>query len=290
MAQVGAEKFTLADFNRDFRIAAARVINAQGMPFDDSLLAMFADARPDFLKTFVRQRATYQLARSSVKLDTAAVDADLAKAKEGFANDEEFKKALTQTGFSSIEDFRTYLERQNVTNAYLASIQKKFTFSDTLVSGFYNLHKADFTSEASSCVKHILVASKAEADAIVKDLGAGGDFAKIATAKSQDPGSASEGGELGCIAPGETVTNFDKASFSAPLNQPQVVQTEYGWHVLIVTKRTDAGLRPLADVAPLIREQLTREAAQKYLDSQIARLNVQTFPDVVKVAPAPATK
>lgn len=290
MAQVGTEKFTLADFNRDFRIAAARVINAQGMPFDDSLLAMFADARPDFLKTFVRQRATYQLARSSVKLDTAAVDADLAKAKEGFANDEEFKKALTQTGFSSIEDFRAYLERQNVTNAYLASIQKKFTFSDTLVSGFYNLHKADFTSEASSCVKHILVASKAEADAIVKDLGAGGDFAKIATAKSQDPGSASEGGELGCIAPGETVTNFDKASFSAPLNQPQVVQTEYGWHVLIVTKRTDAGLRPLADVAPLIREQLTREAAQKYLDSQIARLNVQTFPDVVKVAPAPATK
>ncbi len=291
VAQVGNEKFTLDEFNRDFRIAVARAVNAQGMPFDDSMLAMFADARAEYLKTFARQRALYQLARASVKPDSAAVDAQLTKARQNFASDQEFTAALTQTGYISLADFRTSLERQTVTDAYLASIQKRFSFGDALVAGYYNLHKATFTSEASACVKHILVATRPEADAIVKDLNAGGDFARIATAKSQDFGSAKDGGDLGCIAPGDTVATFDKASFSGPIGQPQVVQSEYGWHVLVVTKRTAAGLRPLAEVAPLIRDQLSREAAQKYLDTQIARVNVQTFPDAVKVTvPAPATK
>ena len=68
------------------------------------------------------------------------------------------------------------------------------------------------------------------------------DFAALAKDKSQDPGSAAEGGDLGCISPGETVEPFDRTSFAAPLNQPQLVQSEYGWHVLVTTRRTDAGV------------------------------------------------
>lgn len=283
VARVGSQTFTLADFDRAFRVAVAGVVNAQGLPLSDELLTEFAPGRADYLKQFVREQALYQLARPSVKPDAAAVDAQLAQARAGFASDDEFQQALNQTGYASAEDLRASLERQAVVVPYLQSVQKRFNFGDAVVAGYYNLHRDVFTRDAEACVKHILVASEAEAKTVVTDLGAGKDFAEVAREKSQDPGSAAEGGDLGCIAPGDTVAAFDKASFSGPLNQPQVVQTEYGWHVLTVSRRSAAGLLPLTEAAPLIREQLSREAAQKYLDAQIARVKVETFPDVVRV-------
>ena len=56
VGKVGTQTYTLADFDKAFRIAAARVVNAQGIPFEDSYLAEFAEARPDFLKQFLRDR------------------------------------------------------------------------------------------------------------------------------------------------------------------------------------------------------------------------------------------
>ncbi|WP_291426594.1 peptidylprolyl isomerase [Deinococcus sp.] len=287
VAQVGAEKVALGEFNRDFRIAAARIVNQQGIPFDEAVLKEFAVARPDFLKQYARQRGLYQLARASVKPDQAAVNDQVAKARADFKTNAEFTKALVATGYNTPEVLRGAAEQQNVINTYLGNVQKKFKVSDTSVGSYYALHKSAFTAPAQACVKHILVPTKAEADSVVKSLSSGGNFATLAQAKSQDPGSAAKGGDLGCLSAGQTVPAFDKASFSGPVGKTQVVQSEYGWHVLVVTRRTPAGIKPLKDVSEQIRDQLSRDAAQKYLDSQIARLNIKTFPELVAVA-APA--
>lgn len=230
----------------------------------------------------------YQLARRDTKVTPAQIDEQFASARKGFSSDAEFAEALQATGYGNEADLRADLERQAVVSAYLEGIKNRLRFGDAVVNSFYNLNKQSFNRPAQACVRHILVKTQAEAQTVLKDLQAGGDFAKIAQEKSQDPGSAAEGGDLGCIAPGDTVEAFDKAAFGGPVNQPQIAQTEYGWHVLLVTKRNQAGLAPLAEVAPTIREQLARDAAQKYLDAQIARLNIQTTPSVV-AAPAPAS-
>ncbi|EYB68520.1 PpiC-type peptidyl-prolyl cis-trans isomerase [Deinococcus phoenicis] len=276
VAQVGSEKFTLADYDRAFRIAVARVLNSQGVPYTPEMLAEFAEARPDYLTQFARDRAVYQLARRNTQVTPAQIDAQVAAARKGFASDAEFAEALQGTGFANEAELRADLERQAVVQAYLDSIKARLTFGDAVVNSFYNLNRASFNRPAQACVKHILVKSQAEGQAVLQAVKGGADFAQLAREKSQDPGSAAQGGDLGCISPGDTVDAFDRAAFSGPVNQPQLVQTEYGWHVLDVTKRTPAGLAPLAEVAPLIREQLARDAAQKYLDTQIARLNIQT--------------
>lgn len=288
VAVVGSERFTLADYEKAFRVAVARVLNSQGVPFTPDILSEFAEARGEFLRQYARDRAVYQLARRDTKVTPAQIDEQVASAREGFKTDAEFTEALAATGYGSEAELRADLERQTVVSAYLDGIKNRLRFGDALVGSFYNLNKQAFNRPAQACVSHILVKTQAEAQTVLKDLQAGGDFAKIAREKSQDPGSASEGGDLGCIAPGDTVEAFDKAAFSGPLNQPQIAQTEYGWHVLLVTKRNGAGLAPLAEVAPTIREQLARDAAQKYLDAQIARLSIQTTPALV-AAPAPAT-
>lgn len=287
VAQVGNETYTLADFDRAFRQAVARVLNAQGVPYTPDLLAEFAEARPDFLTQFARDRAVYQLARRTTQVKPADIDAQVAEARKGFSSDADFQQALQASGYENEAEFRADLERQAVVQAYLDSIKSRLTFGDALVQSFYNLNRAAFNRPAQACVKHILVKTQAEAQGVLRDLQGGADFAQLAQQKSQDPGSAADGGDLGCLSPGETVAAFDKVAFSAPLNQPQVVQTEYGWHVLVVTKRSEAGVPPLSEVAPLIREQLARDAAQKYLDAQIARLNITTNKAAVMV---PASK
>jgi peptidyl-prolyl cis-trans isomerase C len=286
VGRVGKETLTLGDFDRAFRLAAARVVNAQGVPFEEAYLSEFASARPEFLKQFLRDRAVYQLARVNNRPDAAALDQQLVDARSDFESDADFTEALNATGYADAADLRRELERQSVVGAYLQGIQKRFTFGDALVAGYYNLNRADFAQDAQACVKHILVPAQADAQAITRELAGGADFAKIAADRSQDPGSAAQGGDLGCFGPGEMVETFDRASFSGPVGAVQTVQSQFGWHVLTVTKRTEAGTLPLADAAPLIRDQLGKDAAQKYLDAQIARLGTEAFPAAVTVAPA----
>ncbi|MDL2344749.1 peptidylprolyl isomerase [Deinococcus sp. MIMF12] len=286
VARVGTETVTLGEYERAFRLAVARVLNSQGIPYSEEALGQFAGARTEFLTQYARDRAVYQLARRGTAVTAAQVDAQLVETQKGFGSDADFGEALAANGFANAAELRADIERELVVDAYLEGIKSRLRFGDALVASFYQLNRSAFAQPAQACVRHILVATQAEGQTILRDLTAGGDFAAIAREKSQDPGSAAEGGDLGCISPGETVEPFDRTSFAAPLNQPQLVQSEYGWHVLVVTRRTQAGVAPLTEVAPVIREQLARDAAQKYLDSQLARVTISTVPAAL---PAPAS-
>lgn len=286
---MGTQTVTLAQFESYFRQLAARTVNAQGIPLSEDVLASFAQYRPQLLEQFARQQAVLQLARTSgFKPDPAQTDKDYAEARSGFATDAEFQDALSASGFTDPAAFRTSLEDGASYSAYLSSLKGKFKFGDAVIAGYYQLNKAKFTQDAQACAKHILVATQPEAQDIVKKLGSGAVFADLAKV-SKDPGSAAQGGDLGCLGMGETVPPFDKAAFTGPLNTPQIVQTEFGWHVIVVSRRNAAGVQPLADVQAKIRDQLGSESAQKYVDAQVARIKVTTLPAAVAVTPAAPT-
>ncbi|GGR00683.1 peptidylprolyl isomerase [Deinococcus ruber] len=290
VATVGSETLTLGQFDEYFRQLVGRTVNAQGVPLTDDVLPSFNQYRPQILTQFARQQAVLQLARTAgFKPDQAQLDKDLAEAKSGFTDDTEFQDALKSSGFGSLDTFSASLSDGAVYSAYLDSLKGKFKFGDAVVASFYQTNKAAFTHAAQSCAKHILVPTQAEAQDIVKKLSGGAAFADLAKAQSKDPGSAAQGGDLGCLNAGETVAAFDKAAFTGPVATPQIVQTEFGWHVLVVNSRTAAGVTPLTEVAPKIRDQLAGDAAQKYVNSQIAKIKIATMPEVVTVKADPAS-
>lgn len=294
IAVVGGKTYTVADFDRSFRYAVARSMNAQGMPFSEDMMEQFAEARADYLKQYTRNLALYQLAQRSTKVTAADVDAEIAKVRSGFKTDAEFTDALGMSGFGSVEEFRADREFQMIISSYLRGLEERFKFGDAVVNNAYKANIAAFKRPTQACVKHILVKTEEAGKDLMNKLQAGGDFAALAKELSQDPGSAQRGGDLGCIQPGQTVPTFDKASFSGPLNQTQLVQSDYGWHVIVVGKRTEAGTAPLTEVAPMIRQQLARDAAQKYLEAQLSKVKVESHPEILpKVtppAPAPTQK
>jgi peptidyl-prolyl cis-trans isomerase D len=112
-----------------------------------------------------------------------------------------------------------------------------------LTSEGYILYKVDKsigTKETVAKASHILVKEKTEADAVYKELRAGADFAELAKAKSQDPGSGQRGGDLGWFGKGQMVPEFEKAAFKGRVGRIQrPVKSQFGWHIILVKDRTN---------------------------------------------------
>ena len=92
---------------------------------------------------------------------------------------------------------------------------------------------------ASANARHLLVATEEQCNDIKKQIEEGADFAAMAQQYSSCPSKA-QGGDLGSFGPGQMVPEFDKVVFSAPINTVQgPVKTQFGYHLLEVTNRTD---------------------------------------------------
>jgi hypothetical protein len=135
--------------------------------------------------------------------------------------------------------------------------------------------------------RHILVETREEADEIVALLADGGDFATLATERSQDPGSGAQGGDLGPQQRGTFVPPFDDAVWSAALDTVlDPVESEFGFHVIEVTGEdaTDA-----ADLGPQERRALVGAELEEVLSGAFAAADVTVDPTIGTWDPATGT-
>jgi len=92
---------------------------------------------------------------------------------------------------------------------------------------------------SKATARHILVDTEEQCQTLKDELAAGADFAELAKQHSSCP-SGDKGGDLGEFSPGMMVREFDEVAFSADLNAVQgPVKTQFGFHLLEVTSRTD---------------------------------------------------
>jgi peptidyl-prolyl cis-trans isomerase C len=92
---------------------------------------------------------------------------------------------------------------------------------------------------AKATARHILVDTEDQCAALKKEIEEGADFAELAREHSSCP-SGRQGGDLGEFGPGMMVREFDEVVFSADVNTVQgPVKTQFGYHLLEVTSRSD---------------------------------------------------
>ncbi len=91
----------------------------------------------------------------------------------------------------------------------------------------------------TATARHILVDTEEECLDLKQQIEDGTDFAEIAGQHSKCP-SGRNGGDLGSFGPGQMVKEFDEAVFNGEINQViGPVKTQFGYHLLEVTSRTD---------------------------------------------------
>jgi peptidyl-prolyl cis-trans isomerase C len=150
--------------------------------------------------------------------------------------------------------------------------------TDDAVRARYDRDIAGKPGEPEVHARHILVASEAEANAVIADLKKGGDFAAIAKEKSSDPGGA-QGGDLGWFKQGDMLPEFSAAAFALAPGQisTQPVHTRYGWHVIQVEERRVAPPPSYEEARDALRNTMIQEAARKLVADARAGVKVETF-------------
>jgi len=199
--------------------------------------------------------------------------------------EEAFGAALQQAGLTEAE-----LRQQLREQLPVQEVQERVTGgagpSQEEVERFYEENKAaQFTTPEARCARHILFNKdqRERAEEVKAQLQDGGDFAQLAQEFSQDPGSAENGGDLGCLGRGETVPAFEEAVFGA--EQGEIlgpVETEFGFHLIEVTDIREEATQPLSEVETQIRDQLTTEEQSEefeaWLQGQKEQRNVKYLP------------
>ncbi len=122
--------------------------------------------------------------------------------------------------------------------------------------------------EIKAKVDEELNARKAKAEKLYNELKANVDnFAKSARENSDDTTTAVKGGDLGFFAKEEMVPEFSKAAFSQrPNTVSPVVKTQYGYHIILVTDRMEAGQEPFEKAKDNIKNYLTNQKQLKLID------------------------
>ena len=181
---------------------------------------------------------------------------DAAETDYGVTATEEEIEAEAQRLFEELstegETREDFLSTRGVTEDFLAKIAEQ-SVVDTAIRDSLVAEAAEPTAEeidaereiaasalTNACVSHILVETEEEANDVVTRLDEGEDFGEIATELSTDTGSAANAGALPCGSPDGYVEPFRLAVLDATVGEvyPEVVESQFGYHVILVTELT----------------------------------------------------
>jgi len=200
--------------------------------------------------------------RQSILIDVLVDMSLLAQAAEAAGLDKE-------PGFHRRIEF---LRTRALRNIY---VEKEIvgTITPDDIKAEYDKQSAAFQPQAEISARHILVASKQEAEALIAELDGGKDFAELAKEKSTGP-SGPSGGDLGRFSRGRMVPEFEAAAFEleAGAHSSEPVETQFGWHVIKVEEKGETSPPSLAEMEDQVRATLVRQS----FETVMSRLRAQT--------------
>jgi parvulin-like peptidyl-prolyl isomerase len=263
---VGDQKYTVAQYNA------------------------WLDSLPDQYQQYARGPQKRAFAENLIQMKLLSAEAERRKLDKD-------PKVIQQIEF----------QRENLlAGAVFQNIQETSKPDDAALQAYFNEHKSEYEKVKA---RHILIRvkgapmppngdkpelsedeGKAKAEAIVKRLKGGEDFAVIAKAESDDTGSGAQGGDLGEFGRGMMVPPFEQAAFSQKVGEVgDPVRSPFGFHIIQVQSHV---IKTMADAKPEIEAKLRPEIAKKAVEAMRSKSNITIddsfFGPAAPPAPSPA--
>jgi len=231
---------------------AAPVVTVNGREISSTVFDTFLQAVTGKPPAEVPDEQKKELLDRLIDMSVAAQAAE----KDGLENDPQLKARVD------------LLHMQILAEAASEKYFKTHPISDTELKAEYDAQIAQMPKEYKA--RHILVEKKETAEALIKQLQGGADFAKLAKEQSKDPGSAKNGGELGWFSANSMVKPFSEALAGLQKGETtkEPVQTQYGWHV-IQLEDTRSPEPPAFDA---VKKQVEMLAQRKKLQAYVEQL------------------
>lgn len=247
-----------------------------------------------------------EIKKRGIKISNKDTENAIKDIIDKIGSKEQLETILKQNGLTSAE-FKSGITEQ-VKIKKLAEQLGNSDVSDADAKKYYDKNIVKFKHPEEVKVSHILVAAnrkdiedlikaenegkelseadlKAKVDAKMKEKREKAEkllaelkkdpskFAKLAKENSEDPGSAENGGDLGFFPRGRMVPEFEKAAFSMkPNTVSDIIQTQYGYHIMLVADRKEAGQDPYEKVQNDIKEYLKNQKQVEMVDDLVESL------------------
>lgn len=187
----------------------------------------------------------------------------------------------------------TYREPERRRVRYITISPSRFRttadITEEAIADYYALHQEAFQRQEQVRARHILFKVdqdaeqaqvddvRAKAEQVLAELRKGVAFETLAEKHSEDVATAEKGGDLGLFARGQMVKPFEDAAFTLPVGETsELVRTPFGFHIIRVEDKIEAGIKPLVEVRQEIilklQENRAREAALTLADDLMATL------------------
>ncbi len=282
VARVNGEDISRADFERAVQNAEARA----GGPVPP-------EQRDRIYRDLLDQLVGYTLLTQETKtrkvvVPDAEVDARISQIRGQFPSEEVFTKMLAERKLT-MEQMRTDARQDMAVSKMISDeVEARSAVKPEQVADFYAKNPDQFKEPERVRASHILITVPENADAaakaqarqkaeqILKDVKAGKDFAALAKEHSQDPGSAVNGGDLGFFQQGQMVGPFNDAAFSlAPGATSDLVETNFGYHIIRVAVKQPGRTVPLDEVRPQVEEYLKNVNRDEQTDAFVEALKAK---------------
>ena len=250
------------------------------------------------LETMIGSEVVYQQAKKDNILPTdEQVQEQIDSFNESIKDDEDYQVELKEMGIN--EEFLKYQFSRDLANSNVqAKFEDETKISTDEMKKYYEENKDDYHTNTVTA-SHILLKTiddegnelsdeekakaKKKAEEALAKVKAGEDFAEVAKEYSQDS-TASNGGELGTFGKGQMVSEFEDAAFAMkPGEISDIVETQYGYHIIKVTERVDEQ-QSFDDVKDEIKSTLASEKYSEYVEKLKDDSTIEEKEDIVKSA------
>lgn len=316
--KVNGQKVTKAQYSELFDKAAGNSMFSQ-MGIDvkkdpNSFIALMIKDKV-VNELIIKSLIDQEISKRNIKVSKADTDAELESIISKIGSKEKFNEILKQNGISSAQFKKDLVEEVKMKK--LVKMLSKINITEADAKKFYKENKAQFQYPDRVRASHILISADPEnikqiimsdkankslssselqakvnaeiatkrqkADKLLADVKKHPEsFAKFAEDNSDDTATAKKGGDLGYFAKQDMVEPFSKVAFSIkPNTVSEIVQTPYGFHIIIVKDRVKAGMEPYEKVKGSIIAYLENQAQVKVLENLIESLKKQAKIDFV---------
>lgn len=236
-------------------LTAAALIAAAPLAMAQNVAIVNGKAVPSSRVTALEQ----QIAASGRPID----EATRAQIKEEVILREVFMQEAQKRGIAATPEYKEQMElaRQTIMiRALFADYQKKNPVTDADLKAEYDKFAAANGGKEYRA-RHILVEKEDEAKAIIAAIKGGAKFEDQAKAKSKDPGSGANGGDLDWANAASYVTEFSEAMIKLDKGQmtQEPVKSQFGFHIIRVDDVRQAKLPTFEELKPQIAQQMQQQ-------------------------------
>jgi parvulin-like peptidyl-prolyl isomerase len=250
--------------------------------------------------SIVAQVGPHRISEESVRAEIARLRAtgDLASALktmttdgrrqivDGMVRDELLAQAAGAAGVTARPEVQEAIARATtliLAQAYERDVLDDADVSEPALRQFFTEHAAEFRAVSRVRARHILLETRAEAEAVRQELAAGADFADVARRRSLDTATRDAGGEIGWVGRGLMVKPFEDALFALGAGEiSQVVESGRGFHVIQAEEIEQPAARGFDAMRAAVTDRVRQAHAARVLDRLRNEYPVTVFPDALK--------